>query len=155
MARRFDLPTVATATGLAAVAAVHAAWARGSTWPRRTDEELADLVVGKQPMPPRATSAGVAAALGGAAAAVAIAGHGAPDRRLTRLARLAALIAARVLRTRGMGGVAMAIAGSSTSGGDASEEFRRNDIRFYSPMCLALSVGAARAARKSQPEPAG
>ncbi len=152
MTRRIHVPTILTAAGLAAAGGIHAAWAAGSTWPRQSEDELADLVVGKRPMPPRAASAGVAVALGGAAAAVLVAGHGLPDRRLTRLARLAALITARVLRTRGGGGLVMAVVGSSTTAEDAAEEFRRNDLRFYSPLCLALSIGAARAARRAQPE---
>lgn len=146
--RTLQVTTGLTVIGLGAAGAVHGAWAWGSTWPRQTEDELADLVVGKRPMPPRAASAGVAAALSGAAVAVAIAGHSTSDRRLARVASLVAIITSRALRARGLGGLTMAAVGSSTTGEDAAEEFRRNDLRFYSPLCLALSVGAARAARR-------
>lgn len=145
--RRIDIVSVATALGLGAAAALHFAWARGSTWPRETDEELADLVVGKQPMPPPAASAAVGVALTGAAISVVIAGHAGPERRLGALARIGSRVTARALRARGIGGLVMASAGLATSG-DATEEFRRMDQRFYSPLCLALSAGAGRAAAR-------
>ena len=145
-----DLPTVLTAAGLGAAAAVHFAWARGSTWPRENDDELADLVVGKRPMPPREASAAVGAALTGAAVGVAVAGHSTKGGPLGRVAGLAAVITARVLRARGMGGLGMAAAGASTSGADAAEEFRAMDVRIYSPLCIGLSLGAARAARRAR-----
>ena len=145
-----DLPTVLTAAGLGAAAAVHFAWARGSTWPRETDDELADLVVGTRPMPPRQASAAVGVALTGAAVGVAVAGHSTRGGPVGRIAGLAALITARVLRTRGLGGLGMAAAGTSTSGVDAAEEFRVMDIRLYSPLCVGLSIGAARAAKRAK-----
>lgn len=145
-----DLPTVLTAAGLAAAAAAHFAWARGSTWPRDSDDELADLVVGKRPMPPREASAAVGAALTGAAVGVAVAGHSTTGGPVGRVAGLAALITARVLRARGMGGLGMAAAGASTSGADAADEFRQMDVRLYSPLCIGLSVGAARAAKRAK-----
>jgi hypothetical protein len=146
--RHLDLPSVATAVALGAAAAVHFAWARGSTWPRESEDELADLVVGKRPMPPPAASAAVAAALTGAAAAVLVGVHTKADSTIGNAARLATKIASRTLRTRGIGGLVMARAGMATSG-DATEEFRRLDQTFYSPLCLALSVGTARSARLS------
>lgn len=145
-----DLPTVLTVAGLGAAAAVHFAWARGSTWPRDNDDELADLVVGKRPMPPRAASAAVGAALTGAAIGVAVAGHSTKGGPVGRIAGLAAVVTARVLRARGMGGLGMAAAGASTSGADAAEEFQAMDVRVYSPLCIGLSVGAARAAKRAK-----
>ncbi len=146
--RTIQLTTGLTAVVMGGAAVVHAAWARGSSWPCETDDKLADLVVGKRPMPPPAASAGVAVALGGAAVAVIIAGTSDSNGPIVRLARLGSLTAARTLRARGLGGLGMAIVGSSTTGAAAAEEFRRNDLRVYSPLCLALSVGAARAARR-------
>lgn len=143
---RIDLPSVLTAAGLGAAAAVHFAWARGSTWPRESDDELADLVVGKRPMPPPASSAAVGVALTGAAAAVLVGAHTGPASRIGGAARLATRIAARALRARGVGGLLMTSAGLATSG-QATEEFRRMDQRFYSPLCLALSAGASRSAK--------
>lgn len=125
---------MATAIALGAAAAVHFAWARGSTWPRESEDELADLVVG--------------AALTGAAAAVLVGTHTKADSTIGNTARLATKIASRTLRTRGIGGLVMERAGMATSG-DATEEFRRLDQTFYSPLCLALSVGTARSARLS------
>lgn len=139
-----------TVAGLGAAAAVHFAWARGSTWPRDSDDELADLVVGKRPMPPREASAAVGAALTGAAIGVAVAGHSTKGGPAGRIAGLAAVVTARVLRARGMGGLGMAAAGASTSGSDAAEEFQAMDVRFYSPLCIGLSVGAARAAKRAK-----
>lgn len=150
MKTSFDLPTVLTSAGLGAAAAVHLAWARGSTWPRASNDELADLVIGTRPMPPRPASAAVGAALSGAAIGVAVAGHSARGGPVGRIAGLAALITARVLRARGLGGLGMAAAGASTSGADASEEFRVMDVRLYSPLCIGLSMGAARAAKRAK-----
>lgn len=146
-----DLPTLATAAGLGAAAAVHVAWARGSTWPRDTDDELADLVVGKRPMPPRPASATVAVALTGAAGSVLVAGHTSGTGVIAVNARRLATAVAAGIGLRGVGGLAMAAAGGATSGLDAAEEFRRMDLRFYSPLCVGLALGAARAARRGRP----
>lgn len=145
-----DLPTVATAAGLGAAAAAHFAWACGSTWPRASDDELADLVVGRRPMAPPAASAAVGVALTGAAVGVAVAGHTAKGGPVGRVAALVAVVTARVLRARGMGGLGMAAAGVSMSGADATDEFREMDLRLYSPLCIGLSLGAARAAKRAK-----
>lgn len=145
-----DLVTLVTTAGLTAAATAHFAWACGSTWPRRSEDELADLVVGRRPMPPREASAVVGVALTGAAAGVAIAGHSTAGGPIGRIAAAVAVITARVLRVRGMGGLGLAAAGASTSGTDAAREFRRMDTRFYSPLCLGLSAGAARAAARAK-----
>ena len=146
-----DPATTITTGGLAAAAAIHAAWGRGSSWPRATDDELADLVVGKRPMPPPAASTAVAVLLTGAAGSVAIAGHTNGDGLIATNARRLATVVAGALGLRGVGGLAMAAVGGATSGLETTEEFRRMDLRFYSPLCVGLGLGAARAARRGRP----
>ncbi len=50
------------------------------------------------------------------------------------------------LTARGLAGLAFHAGLLST--GSASQRFRRLDLRFYSPLCLALAVLAAPAARR-------
>lgn len=102
-------------------------------------------------MPPPAASTAVAIALTGAAGSVAIAGHTRGVGVIPTGARRLAQVVAGMLGIRGVGGLAMAALGGATSGMEVSEEFRRLDLRFYSPLCLVLGSGAARAARKGRP----
>ncbi|MBN8882159.1 MAG: DUF3995 domain-containing protein, partial [Salana multivorans] len=89
MATTKALARVLATAGLSGAAALHAAWAAGSSWPAADDRELAELVTGSGDigMPPRTASLAVAVLLGGAALApVAEAEpgdrrqHGQPDR---------------------------------------------------------------------------
>jgi len=128
--------TLATA-GLGAAAGIHAAWAAGSTWPVDSPASLADLVVGRQPMPTQGMCLGVAALLTGATATVAI--DTVRDRRATTVARRAHLGARAVgcaLAIRGVGGFITSALGM----GSPTPRYRRWDLLLFSPLCLALSA---------------
>ena len=126
---------------LLGIAGVHVAWGRGSAFPFATVEEMHDAVIGRPVSPSPASCYAVAGLLTVAAATTA----GLPSRR-SRLRRLAVLGTATVLATR---------AGFGFSGrtdalvpGSASPRFRRLDRRVYSPLCLALSMGALMSLRE-------
>lgn len=124
--------------GLLAVAAVHANWARGSSWPLPDRQQLAWMVAGSKEMPPATASLSVAALLSAGAGFVA----GFP-RRKPRLGRLGAAGVVAVLATRGL----MGAVGLMPQQRD-SEAFARWDRRLYSPLCLSLaSLCAAGLAR--------
>lgn len=127
-----------TAAALGAVAIVHAAWGRGSTFPFADATELTDAVVGRPSasVPAPAACFAVAGALVTAAAVVA----GVPFRP-ERTRRQAAAVVTGVLAGRG----ALGLAGrtSLVSPGSTSPRFVRNDRRIYAPLCLALAAGSA------------
>lgn len=121
---------------LFAVSIAHFAWALGFTWPIRNEKLLAQTVVGFkgiETMPPRLLSLVVAiAALGAAVFALALADHDSGGALLN----LAGIILALVFLARG-------IAGYTAWWTNLTPEpnFRLNDRRVYSPLCLALGVG--------------
>jgi Protein of unknown function (DUF3995) len=121
--------------GLGGVAVLHAAWARGSSFPARDRSSLADRVAGRETMPGALPCLAVAGALTAAAAVVG----GAPVRR--RRAAVAATSAA--LLARGAVGLA---AGMPTP--SESPRFRRLDRALYSPACLVLGAAALTGLRK-------
>ena len=132
------VPRVATATVLGALAVLHAAWGRGSTFPFAEPAELSDAVVGRpgQAPPPAAACFAVGGALAVAALVAAdlpIAPRG--------LRRRAATVLTGVLALRG----ALGLTGHTNvlSPGSVSPRFRRNDRRIYAPLCLALAAGTA------------
>ncbi|WP_083908498.1 DUF3995 domain-containing protein [Ilumatobacter coccineus] len=138
-----------TVAGLGAAGALHALWASGSTWPRDSSDELADLVVGTRPFPsPPATWAVTGLVAGGAWLVLAADGR-VPAPISVRLTRLGAAGVAGALALRGAGGL---VAGA-TRLIDVTDEFRRWDLRVYSPLCLALAAGAAVAARPTKVPP--
>jgi hypothetical protein len=126
---------MSAAITLSGAAAIHLMWARGSTWPAETSDDLANLVGGKTPMPSSAACAAVAVALTGAAGVTALASSGHRSRLAKHSASLAAA-ASGALLLRGVGGLAIGAAGV----GDVSPEFRRWDRRLYSPLCVALGA---------------
>ncbi len=140
-----SIPGLVTAAGLGAIAAVHAAWAEGSTWPRTSPDELADLVVGRRPFPSPEATWTVAGLLVVAAASTGIAAArpSGLDGRARSVAIAGATVTAAALLLRGVGGLVVSGAGLLT----ATEEFRRHDLALYSPLCLGLGAGAAMAAR--------
>jgi hypothetical protein len=121
---------------LFAVSIAHFAWALGFTWPIRNEKLLAQTVVGFkgiETMPPRLLSLLVAlAALGAAVFALALADHDSGGVLLN----LAGIVLALVFLARG-------IAGYTVWWTNLTPEpnFRLNDRRVYSPLCLALGVG--------------
>ena len=125
----------AAVVGLGGVAALHAAWARGSSFPARNRSELADRVAGRETMPGALPCLAVAGMLTAAAAVVA----GAPVQR--RRAAVAAASAA--LLARGAIGLSVGLPTST-----ASPRFRRLDRALYSPACLVLGAAALTGLRK-------
>lgn len=132
----------ATLTG---ASALHALWATGSSWPTPSPDELADLVVGRQPMPGRAACATVAAALAVAAGATACAARGRPGRLTDRSRTMASVVSASLL-VRGVGGIAADLTGTV----DATPAFRRWNRRLYNPLCVTLAILVA-VGRRSRP----
>lgn len=141
MSRRHRTGLVRTSAGVLGAAAVgaaglvHAAWAAGSTWPADSSDGLADLVVGKRPMPGAPECAAVAALLGATTVATTLATVGGRGP-IVGVGRRGSKVAAGVLVVRGVGGLgaeALAI-------GDLAPEFRRWNRRLYSPLCIALGV---------------
>jgi Protein of unknown function (DUF3995) len=133
-------PLYTTAAALAAIAGVHIAWGRGSTFPFATGDALADAVVGSSAVPSSAACFGVAAAL--ALASGLVAGAPVVPRRLHRLG---VATVTGVLAVRGFAGLAGRT--DLLSPGSASDRFRELDRRFYAPLCLALAAGAGTALR--------
>ncbi len=134
---------VATAVavgGLGVAAAVHAAWARGSSWPAADSEQLADLVVGRRPFPSRRETWGVTVLLG-AATAVTATRAGLlpfPGGWQARPIRWGSKVVASTLLIRGVGGFVVSGLGLVES----TPRFRRWDLLMYSPLCLVLSAAA-------------
>jgi hypothetical protein len=128
-----------TAGTLFAVAALHAAWGAGKSFPFRDREHLADAVVGTAAVPPAPGCYAVAGALTAAAALV----QGFPAGRPT-LRRVGLLGVAVVLGGRGV----LGLTGRTdlVSPASTSARFRRLDRNLYSPLCLALASGVWSAA---------
>ena len=130
--------SVAAALVLALIAAVHAIWAFGSTWPTRDELTLARTVVGRtgiRRMPPRWASALVAALLMGVAAhALALAGI----IRIPLPARLVdagGFAVALVFLVRGLAAYL-----PSWRRLASEQPFARLDQTCYGPLCLALGT---------------
>ena len=133
------------AGGLAGAAAIHAAWAAGSSWPAADQARLAEAGAGTPQMPPRAASAAMAGLLGVAAAA-------AGSRRSSRLLTLVRLGTAVALATR-------AALGADTATGllgmpEPGPTFRRLNARLYQPLCGVLAAATACSALGARGRPA-
>ena len=123
-----------SAYALAALSALHVAWAFGSSFPFRSRAELADAVVGTSTVPPSSACVTVAGALAVSAALVADMVPIAPILRRTAIGGVASVLGLRgVLGLIGRTDVLVP--------GSNSERFVRLDRRIYSPLCLGLSVG--------------
>jgi hypothetical protein len=123
-----------TASVLAALSALHLAWAFGSSFPFRSRAEFADAVVGTSEVPPPSACLAVAGALAAAAAMVAEVVPVAPNVRRTAIRGVAC-----VLGFRG----ALGLIGKTEvlALGSNSERFVRLDRRIYAPLCVGLSIG--------------
>ena len=130
-----------TALTVSTIGVLHAAWARGSTFPFRTRRALADAVIGRDVTPGPVACGAVAVLLGTAAGVVLRA-----DRRRDPLSRIAATGVALVLAIRSAFGFAGRTA--SLVPGSESPRFRRLDRVVYAPTCALLAAGAANAARR-------
>lgn len=115
--------------GLLAVAAVHANWARGSSWPLSDRRRLAWTIIGSEEMPSAGACLVVVALLTVAAGLVA----GLP-RRAPRLGRLGSGGVVAVLAARGVVGAVGLMPQQRVS-----EAFARWDRILYSPLCLLLA----------------
>jgi hypothetical protein len=121
---------------LLAVSFAHLLWSFGNTWPIRSEKLLAQTVVGFrgiERMPHRLTSFAVAVAtLVAGIIALSLADHDAGGTTLTLLGvPLGAVFLAR------------GAAGYTTWWAEKTPEpnFRLNDRRVYSPLCLFLGLG--------------
>ncbi len=125
---------VAAPGTIAAVAALHAAWAAGRHWPAGSERALARRVLssGSTAMPPCWLTALVAATFATSAAAVAATARGAGGRP----ARVATWTTAGAFAARGvLGPLSDAVTGPGP--------YERLDLAIYSPLCLAVAAGAA------------
>jgi hypothetical protein len=121
---------------LLALAVAHFAWSFGFTWPLRTEKLLAQTVVGTagiERMPPRFASFGVAVVL--ALALVAAVAMGSPESGGPILT-IAGWGFALLFLARGIVGYTPWWARQTPE-----PNFRLNDIRVYSPVCLFLGAG--------------
>jgi len=140
--RMFRPAGIVIPTALSAIAAIHAAWALGWRWPGGSDVALAERVVGAgAELPPEPVVWAVAALLGAAATAVAAVGAG----RREPFLRAAAWSVAGVLIARG----ALYIPVDLIGGLDTT--YAQLDLALYSPLCVALGLGAAIVARGPRP----
>lgn len=126
-----------TAPTLIAIAGLHVMWARGSSFPFHSRDELADSVVGTKEVPSSAACFAVALSL--MVAAVVVAGVVPLPRRIRALALR---IIATTLATRGIAGLLGRT--STLSPGSESAAFKRLDKRVYAPLCLWLAAGVRR-----------
>ncbi len=130
-----------TAVGLAAAAAIHAAWGLGMKWPGTDSVSLARMVTGGSTFPSAADCFTVTAILTIATALVAARTH--PDSRLGKLipAPFPGLGVAVVGTALGLR-AAVGWVGSSANLSASTPEFRRLDLRLFSPICTAFALGA-------------
>jgi hypothetical protein len=126
---------------LAAIAALHAYWGFGGIWPGRDAADCARRTGGfrgARSMPGPAACFAVAAALAIAALVpIFLAGH------FGMLATLAGLALALVFLGRGVAGFTPAWRRLTPE-----EPFATLDVRYYSPLCLAIGAGFAALAIK-------
>ena len=121
---------------LFAVSLAHFLWSMGRTWPIRNEKLLAQTVVGFKDierMPPRLASFAVSiAALAAGIFALALADHDSGGIWLN----LGGFALAAVFLARGIVGFTPWWAALTPE-----PNFRLNDRRVYSPLCLALGLG--------------
>lgn len=121
---------------LLAVSVAHFLWSIGRTWPIRNEKLLAQTVVGTagiETMPPRLASLAVAVViLAAGIAALALADHDGGGQLLTVTGFGFGLL----FLARGAVGFTTWWAAQTPE-----PNFRLNDRRVYSPLCLLLGVG--------------
>jgi hypothetical protein len=130
----------ATASVLAGLAGLHAAWGLGSPFPFTTQSELADAVAGTTKLPRPATCFAVASALATGSILVL---DPAPLPGTVRRAGL--LTMSGVLAVRAVLGWSGHT--DKMCPGSNSTRFRRLDRRVYSPLCAAIAAGGLLALR--------
>ena len=125
---------------LAAIAALHAYWGFGGVWPGRDAADCARHVVGfrgVRAMPGPAASFAVAAAIA-VAASIPLIMLGPLGTSASPLPALAALAAAFVFLGRGIAGFTPAWRRLTPE-----QPFASLDVRYFSPLCLAVGSGLA------------
>lgn len=135
------------ALGLGAIAALHAVWVTGSSWPAQDRKRLGEAVVGQTDVQPAPLSTAVVAA-GAAGAGLVVAGAFG-DGRLQRLG-LRGMGAIMLLRAAFGGEAALAVLGLPPAG----DLFRRLDARYYRPFAavLGLALWIATLGRRRRPD---
>lgn len=119
------------AVSLFLIAAMHANWARGSSWPAADERRLADAVIGWEKMP----SAGACLVVAGLLTLGGNLVAGWPGSK-PRLQRIGAAGVSATLAVRGLvGGAGLMLR--------TSETFLRWNRRLYSPLCLLLAACSA------------
>jgi Protein of unknown function (DUF3995) len=140
--------SVPTAAALAGLAILHAAWAKGSTWPYADRGSFVRSVIGSS-NPAKSPGAGASLSV---AALLAISTLGvvarprATEPKAVLASDLTVLVTSAVLALRGTVG----LLGSATGLLGTTREFRRNDLRFYAPLCLCLAAGGS-LSRRARP----
>ncbi|MFI5031346.1 MAG: DUF3995 domain-containing protein [Reyranellales bacterium] len=121
-------------TVLVLIAALHAYWGLGGTWPERNAADLARAVVGdgRTRMPPP-WSCFVVAVLLLIPAAWPWALLGAPD---SQPVMVVGIVAVAIFFVRGSAGYS-----PRWRQRFSTEPFATRDMRFYSPLCMALATG--------------
>lgn len=121
---------------LLAVCFAHLLWSIGRTWPIREEKLLAQTVVGTagiERMPPKLASFGVAIfAIAAGVTALALADHDGGGVGMNLLG----VPFAAIFLARGIAGYAAWFQAKTPH-----PNFRLNDRRVYSPLCLALGAG--------------
>lgn len=132
-----DRGALPAAAALAALGALHVAWAAGSPWPCQDRDALAAAAAGRprSSMPGPAPSLAVAGLLASAAALCA-AGRCRPASRAARAGRT---VVTGVLLARGSAG----LVSPSLAGTAPAPPFPALNRAAYSPLCLALAALAA------------
>lgn len=125
----------AAAVGLLAVAAIHAAWGLGSTFPARDAAHLSAAVISTGRLPGRAACFAVSGLLASAAGAVTLRVRPSASRVPFALTDITVKAAAVALSIR-------AVAGWLRSGilRRTPMPYRRLDVAGYSPLCQALAA---------------
>jgi len=121
-------------TVLVLIAALHAYWGTGGTWPERNAADLARAVVGdgRTRMPPP-WSCFIVAALLLVVAAWPWAMLAVPD---SQPVMVFGIVAAAIFFVRGSAGYS-----PRWRQRFSTEPFATRDMRFYSPLCMALATG--------------
>ncbi|MEO6125820.1 MAG: DUF3995 domain-containing protein [Ilumatobacteraceae bacterium] len=130
-----------TAITLTTIAALHAVWGAGASFPFPDSAALADTVTGSGALPAPRECFAVAGLMLFAAGVVS---EVLPIGPMAR--RIGSGGVAAVLGTRGVAGV-LGRTGSLVPW-TPSERFNRLDRRLYGPLCLLLAGGAAMSARR-------
>lgn len=141
---RRRLSRLIASTGLLGAAALHAAWAAGSSWPAHNRRDLADAVVGSPDFPSAEATAVVAGVTG--LGALVVAGAGGDRKRAVCVRRGIGL--ALLARAIADGEVACRVLGLP----EPSNRFRELDTQIYRPACALIGLTALRSARKKTSE---